>query len=382
MMQVVLVVNALLRHGPGMVVDALAKGLTERGNRVTVVSLDSPDRELEAGLMDKGIAVIHLPAKPKTVQPLANMLREQRAHVLHLHGVKADLIGRPAGRLASVPAVLSSMHDTPSMYALILGPARGAMLSLAEIGTMWLAHRVVMVSEATARAFSAPLLSRILGLKRRFRTIYNGIPDCAITEPDQPNTSRSPVVGTLAGLTPRKGIDYLIKAAHVLQPAYPDIRFVVAGEGPHRYQLEERIHALGLQDSFSLPGLCRDIDAFLAEIAVFVLPSLDECLPLAILEAMSAGKPVVATPVGGIREAVVQEETGLIVPPADAQALASALDRLLGDADLREHLGRSARARYLSLFSVDRMVDQYMVLYQEMLVDKSRYTDKEYDEGR
>ena len=381
-MQVVLVVNALLRHGPGMVVDALSKGLMERGNRVTVVSLASPDRELEAELVIRGIAVVHLPAKPGTVWSLVDMLRKQRAHVLHLHGTKADLIGRVAGRLARVPAVVSSMHDTPDTYASILGIVRGAMLSLAEIGTMWLAHRVVMVSEATARAFSAPLLSRILGLKRRFRTIYNGIPDCAITEPERSSESPSLVMGTLARLAPHKGIEYLIEAAHLLRPLYPDAMFIVAGEGPHRSQLEKRIRALDLQDVVLLPGLCRDVGGFLKKAAVFVLPSLSECLPLAILEAMSAGKPVVATTVGGVHETVVHEETGLLVPPGDAQALASALDRLIRDADFRGRLGRSARARYLSQFSVDRMVDQYIALYQEVLADESRHTDEEYDEGR
>ncbi len=172
-----------------------------------------------------------------------------------------------------------------------------------------------------------------------------------------------PVVLTSARLEAQKGICHLLEAAvHV-----PTAVFLVAGDGPERQNLQLRARELGVSDRVLFLGHRRDIPDLLACCDVFVLPSFLEGLPLSILEAMAAGKPVIASAIGGIREAVIDGETGFLIPPANAVELARALNRILSDKTLAEQMGIRAVAHVRQQFSAETMVRGVTTIYEELL---------------
>ena len=172
-----------------------------------------------------------------------------------------------------------------------------------------------------------------------------------------------PVVLTTARLADQKGHRYLLEAAvHV-----PQARFVFAGDGPERNALEALAQRLGISDRVVFLGFQPDVSTLLASCDLFVLPSLYEGLPLSLLEAMAAGKPVIATAVGGAGEIIVHEETGLLVPPADPPALAQAVRRLLADPALAATMASAGRTLVHREFSVDAMVQSVTAIYDQLL---------------
>jgi L-malate glycosyltransferase len=169
------------------------------------------------------------------------------------------------------------------------------------------------------------------------------------------------VVGNVARLAEQKGHRDLIAAApHVLE-RHPDVRFVVAGDGELRGQLEALAAPLG--DRFEFLGERPDVPDLLASFEVFAFPSHFEGLCLAVIEAQAAGVPVVATPVGGIRETVVEGETGFLVPVGDPHALAERISWCLDQADEARRVAVEARGRVAAQFDVERMVAQTFALY-------------------
>jgi glycosyltransferase involved in cell wall biosynthesis len=224
----------------------------------------------------------------------------------------------------------------------------------------------VAVSEATRRD-----LASTLGLApARIHLVRNGV---AVRKGD-PGPVReefelSPP-GTLlllgvGNLVERKGYHVLLEALGLLRAGGCHVpwRLVIAGEGSERVRLEEMARRIGIHDRVFLPGRRDDIADLQAAADVFVMPSLWEGLPLAVLEAMFGGSAVVATRTHGIPEAIDNEETGLIVPPGDAAALAEALRRVLTDPSLRHALAGAARERALREFTITHMVDAYEALY-------------------
>jgi glycosyltransferase involved in cell wall biosynthesis len=169
------------------------------------------------------------------------------------------------------------------------------------------------------------------------------------------------IVGNVARLAEQKGQRDLIAAApHVLE-RNPDVRFIVAGDGELRGELERLAQPLG--DRFTLLGARDDVPDLLASFDVFAFPSRFEGLCLAVIEAQAAGVPVVATPVGGIRENVVDGETGWLVPPRDVDALAERITWCLDHADEARGVAAEAKRRVVERFSVDRMVADTLALY-------------------
>jgi glycosyltransferase involved in cell wall biosynthesis len=179
------------------------------------------------------------------------------------------------------------------------------------------------------------------------------------------------LVCTVARLNPQKGLFDLIDAAAEVLPNVPDARFLIVGDGELRGQLEERVARLGLSDTILFAGSrpLAQIATWLGATDLFVLPSHDEGLPLALLEAMAAGCPVVATAVGGVGEVVADESVGILVPPRQAQRLAVALRRLLDDGARRTAMGLAARERVTATFDVERCYAATIALYHRQARD-------------
>jgi glycosyltransferase involved in cell wall biosynthesis len=176
----------------------------------------------------------------------------------------------------------------------------------------------------------------------------------------------APLVGNVAALVPHKGQRHLVDAAGLVLPKQPDARFIIAGEGELRPQLEHQIRQHHLEKHVILAGFRTDILSLHKAFDIFVMSSVTEGLGTSILDAMACGKPVVATTVGGIPEVVAQGETGLLVPPRDPRAMADAITRLLSDRALRERMGAAGLARVRQHFSAEIMVKKTLDVYERL----------------
>jgi glycosyltransferase involved in cell wall biosynthesis len=295
---------------------------------------------------------------------LVRAIRAERPALLHAHliGALRCTKGILAARLAGVPGVLATQQLYPSSLSR-RKRMRQRLISIAV-------DRYVAVSHAMARG-----LRHSVAFGDRVAVIHNAIDVAAFSRAASTNLREAltggvarPIVLTVARLNKQKGLEYLITAAARL----PDTLFVIAGEGPDREALEVQARALNAADRVTFLGHRGDVLELLAACDLFVLPSLSEGLPVSVLEAMAAGKPVVATAIGGTDEAVLHQETGLLVPPGDPVALATAIRTLLADPGLSRRVGAAGRQRVQQLFSAETMVGQISRLYEDVLGARTR----------
>jgi glycosyltransferase involved in cell wall biosynthesis len=180
------------------------------------------------------------------------------------------------------------------------------------------------------------------------------------------SASEAIVIGTACRLVPLKGLVYLLRAVASLRPEFRNLRLEIAGRGPLQGDLRREADQLGLAEQVSFLGWQRDLGPILRSWDIFVLPSLDEGLPIAVLNAMAEGLPVVGTSVGGLAELIEDGRTGYLVPPHDPLALARALRCLILEPERRLAQGAAGRERVRSRFSADHMVDQIRAIYDTL----------------
>jgi glycosyltransferase involved in cell wall biosynthesis len=257
-------------------------------------------------------------------------------------------------------------------YALMAGVATPRMRTLAVYHIvrpaetrwrLWRSRVILRHVDAQVSVFGAGAraLERWVWLREgTVRAIHNGVPDPPIT-PVTPPVS-GPIIGTVGRLAPQKGQDVLLRAL----PALPGVTAVLIGDGADRTRLERLARELGVEDRVLMPGWMAEPRAWLPTFDIFVLPSRVEGLPLVILEAMLASRPVVATRVDGIPEEVLHGRTGLLVPPDDPDALAEAVRTLLRDPARRDRMGEEGRTTATEQFSLEKMVKSYESLYAEL----------------
>ncbi len=230
--------------------------------------------------------------------------------------------------------------------------------------------RIISVSEATAR---------FLNKKRhvpahKIRVIPYGV-DLKKYKVDNNSEIRKKmglngqnlVIGVVGRLHPQKGHIYLIEASERIIKEFPEVKFVFAGDGALREELEKRIQDKNLEKNFLLLGYRSDIPEVLKSLDVFVLPSLYEGLPNVVLEAMAAGKPVVATSVDGTVEAVVNNVTGFLIPPINIEALQNAILKVLRNKEMANQMGRKGRERVEEHFSLEKQVQSFEKLYSSIV---------------
>ena len=272
-----------------------------------------------------------------SVLELARILRRLRPRIAHVMDVWPQAV--VAARLARVPRVLVT-HHTPEL------PRRDNLAGRAWQRLGWLARPEVIYTSEVDRERDGRRPSHVVALGIDLDRFDGARPALR---------SERPLVGNVARLAPQKDHRTLIEAARLV----PEADFVVAGDGELRHELERqaagsRVRFLGARD---------DVPELLASLDVFAFPSLFEGLCLAVIEAQAAGVPVVATPVGGIRETVVDGETGLLVPTGDPGGLAAAIRRLLEDRPAAEAMAAEAKRRVRERFSIERMLDETLRLY-------------------
>jgi glycosyltransferase involved in cell wall biosynthesis len=319
----------------------------EPGLRPLIERVDAAeiDRRIVASMRGPG----EIAAMPAFVRAL----RTTCAEILHAHlnwplGCSGGIL---AAKLAGVPSVAT-------VHLFSEGP-RAVSIPLQRLILPRVVGRYIAVSDAVA----GDIEQHLHVPRRRICVVRNGIPvEAEVPEVRESGNGRATVV-TLARLDLQKGLTHLLHAAVLL----PDVDFVIAGDGPERANLEAEARALGVADRIAFVGFQADTRAFLARGDVFVLPSLLEGLPLAVLEALAAARPVVATAVGGTPEVVRDRETGLLVPPADSRALADAIRELLGNPALADQLGRQGRDLVRREFSSAATARAVIRIYDDLL---------------
>ena len=304
------------------------------------------------------------PELPRAVARLAGELRGWGASVVHGYLLHGNLLGTLAARVARAPVALASKR---SLDAYPMGLDRWNCRV-----TNRLADCVTANAEAVRQHVHAEEgcpLDKIVVIPNgvdlgRFR---NGAMAAPVSLTELP---AGPILGSVGRLSPKKGQATLLEAAALVLRRRPDAAFVLAGDGPQRAELGAHAERLGLNGQLRFLGLLEDPVPLLARMSVFVLPSHMEGMSNALLEAMAAGRPVVATDVGGNREVVLDGVTGLLVPPRDSGRLAAALLALLEDPARAVRMGAAGRARVHAHFSAATMTRRLEDLYRGLLARK------------
>lgn len=293
---------------------------------------------------------------------LARMIRRLQPDIVHTHNSAALFFGTTAACLAGVPRRIHTEHgrifpDLPKYM-------------LAERMLSHLLYRYVCVSEKTRDDVAT--FERVA--HHKLCVIPNGVAAPKLVSARELRSLRTElrvgesdlVVGTVGRLVAEKGLDSLLRAwAHVLIVA-PHAVLVVVGDGPLRATLEAQVNALGITASVRFAGVRTDVSALHSLFDVFVMSSISEGLPLALLESMSAGCAIVATTVGGMPLALAAGQAGLLVAASDPMAMSTAIGRLLLDPAERRHFGVAARSRFENEYHLQRMVDEYQALYSQL----------------
>lgn len=307
---------------------------------------------------------------PIALWRLTRLLVRERVTILQTHGARANFYGRIAGRLAGVPVIISTVHNSLKDYE-VRSLRRWLYTVLLRL-TLPLVHRIICVSEANRR----DLIEECPAATARIQTVYNGVdPSAFPSQPDRQTvrqelgTTQGPLLVTIGRLTDQKGHRYLLQTLPRLLETWPQLCCVFVGEGELRDALHDMAIDLGVEQACRFVGVREDIADILAAADLFVLPSLSEGFPFVLLEALAMGRPVVASRVNGVPELIEDHKTGLLVPPRDPQALVAAIREVLHDPIVASKMGADGRAVVQERFTVDRMVANTTAIFDAALQD-------------
>lgn len=301
---------------------------------------------------------------------LIRLIRRVRPHIVHTHTAKAGTLGRLAALLTGVPLLLHTYHG--HVFHGYFSPAKTRCFLAIE---RWLARRtdrLLTVSE-TVRA---ELLALGIGTPEQLMVVPLGLelepflgcePLRGQLRAELGLGEETLLVGIVARLVPIKAHELFLEAAAQVAHRVPRSRFLLVGDGERRAELEALVGRLGLEDRVCFLGWRRDLDRVYADLDLVALTSRNEGSPVSLIEAMAAGRAVVATRVGGVPDLVEDGVTGLLVPPEDSTAMAEAMSALLGDPERRRALGEAGRKRVSPAFGAERLLGDIDRLYTELL---------------
>jgi glycosyltransferase involved in cell wall biosynthesis len=355
------VLNTLQIGGAEVLVLNLAQGYDRSRFDLRVASLGE-DGAIGARLRAIGVPTFALGRRPgldpALVGKLVGLCRREAIEVVHSHNVAPWLYAGPAGRWAGA-AVCHTEHSS-------LLPAQRAL---------WRAERVLATLTRAVICDGDSVRRQLVdqqGLPaRKVITIHNGV-DLAASAPAADRLAQrraagidgaGPVIGAVARLEPVKDQAMLVRAFTQVLAAEPRARLVLVGDGGQRRALQDQVAAAGIAAHVVFLGARADVAALLPLFDVFALSSLSEGLPLTILEAMAAGLPCVATAVGAVAEAIVADQTGLLVPARDAAGFAAALLTLVRDPARARQMGHAGQQRARAHFDLRVMIRRYQDLW-------------------
>lgn len=323
---------------------------------VHVPNVEFYERARRRGL---SVRMVHCKGRAdwRAVRQIEEYILEDSIDLVHTHGYKADLYGYLAAWRSGKP-VVATCHNW------VGGTAALGIYNYLDRMALKRFNALAAVSDAVAQRLLAFGVS-----PEKVKTIANGI-DVQTFERGEPlptlSAPGSKVVGVVARLDMQKGFEYLLRAVRELSNIHA-LKVVIVGEGPDRKAIEDMVKEFGLQSNVVLAGQQSDMAGVYAAMDIFVLPSLNEGLPMTVLEAMAASRPVIATRVGAIPSVIRDGENGLLVDPKDVEGLRNALARLLSDSDLCRRMGDRAHEWVGRNYTSEVMALKYRQLYEEVL---------------
>lgn len=352
----------------------LLPALQSRGATVRLVMMVEPNTPMEDMYRlatESGIETERLTIHSnRDVGILSRLKATFQAHptdIVHTHLIHADVLGLLAAKWAGVRHSITTRHNDDSFR-------HHWLVSQVNRWNWRNVTRGIVISEALK-----PFVMTIEGAPaQKLHVVRYGMPFTRLNSPEQqahrhalrerlaldPDT---PIVGMACRLTEQKGIFYAIQAIKLLSNDFPHLHAVIAGDGELRPMLQHLAHGLGLDGRVHFLGWQNDIPSLMAGFDMFLMPSLWEGFGLVLLEAMAARLPIVASHVSAIPEVVLHGETGFLTAPRDPEAIAHALSILLNDRPLRLHMGQNGEARLEEAFSVQRMAEETLTVYQHTL---------------
>lgn len=369
------IVEAITRlniGGPGRHVLGVAEGLRDR-YEIRVVTGTAP--EVEGELPSGGATVDRLPMV-RSVDPrqdgaatvaMRRLLSRHGVRLVHSHTAKAGAVTRvAAAAMANRPRMVHTFHG--HVFGGYFSPRAESFFAQVERRLARRADRLIAVSAEVRDA----LLDLGIGRPTQYEVLPPGVdlqPYLDVTAPTGQLRATlgigadEPLVGVAARLAPIKDHGLLLDAMAEL----PGVHLAVLGHGERRAALEAKVSALGIRGRVHFTGWCHDMAGVLADLDIAVLTSRNEGTPMSLIEASAAGLPIVATRVGGVADVVIQDRTGLLVPPGDAGAVAAALRCLLNDPRRGRELGRAGRFHVTERFGLRASLDSLSAIYDELL---------------
>ena len=338
-----------------------------------LVEARNPHRELLEEAARRGHRTLAIPCRkrldPQSWRELLRVIKENEIDVLHCHEIKSRFYGLLAAKRLKLP-IIATNHNWIRKNLLI------SALEYWDAFTLRFFDRIIAVSEEIRQ-----LMLKYGTPAQRMAVVTNGIATRELEHRhnDKMNwyerwgiASHERIIGAVGRLSVEKGAKYFLEAAKIVLTKMPDVRFLLVGDGPQARELKEYAQALGIEQNVIFAGFQPEVAAFYELMEIFAITSLREGTPMALLEAMATGVPVVATAVGGVPKIVRDRDNGMLVPAQDAQGIAAALLQLLQNRAEAARLASNAKRTIIEKYSAATMARQYENIYAGLVQRRQR----------
>lgn len=364
------------------------EGQGKKGYEVTLVTGPplGPEGSLVGKAEKKGLHLIMVPGLRREINPwrdlltfikLYRLIKKGNYDIVHTHSSKAGILGRLAARLAGTKVIVHTIHGLP--FHEYQSRGINCFYILCERLASLFTDKIITVAEVMTRK----ALAAKLAPKERFITIYSGMELDKFLEPEVEAADKKkqigikpdvPVVGKIARLFPLKGHKYLLEAAAEVAGVYPQVRFLLVGDGILRERLEKQAEELGIREKVIFAGLVppEEIPQLLSVMDIVVHTSLREGLARVLPQALAGGKPVISFDIDGAAEVVREGETGYLVPAKNSKRLAEVIIDLLGDKKKAKKMGEAGKRLVDPAFRVEVMVDRIAEVYEKLILSKNK----------
>jgi glycosyltransferase involved in cell wall biosynthesis len=369
-MQVCYLINQLAPGGAPTLVLDLVRTIDSDAAEFTVCFIEGED-DLVPQFREAGARVVDFEAElkfdPRALAKLAHFFRQESFDVLHTHLPYSQTLGRLAAWAGGPPIVVSTQHNVPDNYHPVTRTLERLTRPLDDV--------TVACSEGVEQAFHGTSNLYDGTHNHGWCTIYNGIDAEGFSQQvadadgetvrSEHGIRSAPCLLNVARYVSAKAQDDLVAAMADLTDTVPDAHMLIVGWGERESELRTAVTEAGVEDSVTITGRVSSVHPYYEAADAFVSSSTFEGLPITHLEAMAANLPLVATDIPGVREVVVEGETGYLVPPNDPPRLASVMKRLLESGE-GEEMGRRGRQRVEEVFSIERTAEAYLQLYCDL----------------